>query len=216
MEMTVNALTWDVVDCKAGHYLVTPNGPDGPYGTAREAREARYVEWDDIKGESVPDEWGEAPWKNCDGLEHGFHLVRYGYDRSRGSYAWVNRRDTPGYIEITDKTIRDWGVGYPGCSKQVMAEAIAARRREATEQLVSWYQDGWDVWLATARYGDYTDCVGGIYDEDEYAGESVEECRHNVADQLESDGYTVVGRPERAEYNRVDAFRDRIKRNMVL
>jgi len=185
--------------------------------------ESRYVEWDDIEGRAEQDDWsGDAPWEECDGWDHEFHRVGYyTHEGVRDSRGWVNRTTREGgsgWIEVDDETVVGWGcTGYPGCSKQVRAETIARAKRVATEQLVKWYSDGWYVSCAIAEYGDYLDSVGGIYDEawGDHAEEMVLECRHNVADQLEDDGYEVSGRPDPPKpYNRIDAFRDRIRRNL--
>lgn len=183
------------------------------------------VDYDDIEARVEPDDWnGEAPWEHCDGWEHEFHrdgyYVHEGMHDSRG---WVNRSTREGgsgYIEIDDATVIRWGcTGYPGCSKQVRAEAIATAKRNALDQLVKWYCDGWYVWVAVAEYGDYMECVGGIYDDcyGDYAREEAESMRREVAARMEDDGFTVTGQPDPPKpYNRVDAFRDRIRRNLTM
>ena len=181
--------------------------------------EPRIVDWDDIEGSLEGDDWsGETPWEHCDGWEHEFEGTGYwDHADAADSYTYVNRRVRDGgcgYIVIDDSQLYD---GPSGCSKQVRFEAIAQSRRKATEQLVKWYCDGWHVYCAVAKYGDYTDSLGGIYDDayGEYASEYVDECRNNVADQLEDDGYTVENRPDPPKpYNRVDAFKDSIRRNL--
>ena len=184
--------------------------------------ESAIVDWDDIVGRGESDDWSHgAPWEDCDGWEH--EIERLGWRDHEG------RTDSRGYVAygyhkgsvITiddDDIVNRWGcTGPSGCSKQVRAEAIAAAKRKALDQLVTWYNDGWYVSIAIAEYGDYQDCVGGIWDEPwgDYTEKCIEECRHNVADQLEDDGYTVEGRPEVTNhYNPVDRFRERIRYNL--
>lgn len=176
----------------------------------------RYVDWDEIKGHSECDDWPETPWENADGWDHTFEEYSYrSHDDTKYSYKHIKNThySNRGFIEVSNDDIIKWGcVGATGCSKQVRFEAIARAKREATEQLVKWYEDGWYVNVAFAVWGDYSDNVGGIYGDD--CDEMIEECRHNVADQMERDGYIVEGRPEPAIYSRVDAYRDKIKRNL--
>ena len=185
--------------------------------------EERVVDYDDIVGRGESDDWHtDAPWEECDGWEHEFHKDGYyTHEGLRDSRGWVNRTTRnggSGYIEIDDDTVIGWGcTGPSGCSKQVRAERIARAKRDALDQLVKWYSDGWYVSVAIAEYGDYSDCVGGIWDEPwgDYTRELVEERRANVADQMEDDGYEVIGRPTPPKpYNRIDHHRDRIRRNL--
>jgi hypothetical protein len=181
----------------------------------------RYVDWDDIEGSFEPDDWAnESPWEWCDGWEHGFERESHWDHTARTEhYSYVNRNHGcgRGYIVVDDADVIDWGcVGTSGCSKQVRFETIARAKRKATEQLVNWYENGWHVNCAIAKYEDYVNSVGGIYDDawGDYSRECVEECRHEVAAELEKDGYIIEGRPEQKQYSRVDAFKDRIRRNM--
>jgi hypothetical protein len=178
----------------------------------------RYVDWDDIKGDVEPDDWsGEAPWESWDGWEHIFEPSSHHDEPERvDSYTYVNRslrEGGCGYIIVDEKHLYD---GPSGCSKQVRFETLARSKRKATEQLVKWYRYGWNVYCATAKYGDYRDSLSGIYDDGygDYTSECVEECRHEVAVQLEKDGYIVEGRPAFTSYDQVAAFKDQMKRNM--
>jgi len=179
----------------------------------------RYVDWDDIEGRVEGDDcYCEAPWEHSDGWEHEFESVSW-RDRQarRESYTFCNRKirnGGNGFIIVDDSMLYD---GPSGCSKQVRFETLARARRKATEQLVKWYENGWHVYVAIAEYKDYSDSLGGIYDDEygDYALECAEECRNNVADEMERDGYVIENRPDPPKpYSRVDAFRDAIRRNM--
>lgn len=178
--------------------------------------EPLIVDWDDIATKIESDDWtGEAPWEACDGWEHEFVPSHFRDDPYKTlSYKYV-RNNGCGYIEVTDKSIIEWGcVGYPGCSKQVRFESIARAKRKATEQLAKWYENGWEWFVVSAEYNDYSSSIGGI-DCYKYAEKLAKQCRHIVADQLESDGYIVTGRPPEPKlYSSCDAFKDRIRRNL--
>lgn len=184
----------------------------------------RVVDFDDIEGHAEPDDCYESPWSDCDGWEHEFSKDSY-YDHEgrEDSYARVNRTSRnggSGYIEIDDDQVVKWGcTGPSGCSKQVRFEAIAAAKRKATIQLVKWYEDGWYNSVACATYGDYSNYLGGIIDDDgcsDYLDECILECRMEVAAQMECDGYEVVGQPSPPNpYNRVDAFKRKIRYNLT-
>lgn len=182
----------------------------------------RYVDWNDIKGHIEGDDCnGEAPWENCDGWEHEVeNPSNWDHDDRTDSYTYYNRgrfNGGDGYVIVDDSDVIKWGcTGPSGCSKQVRFETIAAAKRKATEQLVKWYEDGWHCYAAIASYGDYSASVGGIYDDvyGYYAHECAEEMRHEVAYQMERDGYIIKGEPTPVKYSRVDAMRDRIHRNL--
>ena len=157
--------------------------------------ESRVVQWDDIEGSVESDDcYGECPWDDCDGWEHEFEREHWNdhddklYSRGRVNRNW--RDGGSGYIVIDDDTIRDkWGVSE---------DRIAEVKRDAIDQLVKWYENGWCYVVACARYDDYSDYLGGILTDDgcnDHAEECVEQCRHEVAAQLERDGYIVEGRP---------------------
>ena len=192
--------------------------------TIVETEADRTVDFDDIEGRGESDDWGaQAPWEECDGWEHEFVPERWNeHEGKKDSAGWVRRsaRDGgSGCIEIDDETVIGWGhTRRNGESVQVWRERIAVVKRKATEQLVEWYTNGWYISVACATYGDYTDCLGGIYDEPwgDHTTECVRECRLNVADQLEDDGYIVVGRPApRKPYSAVDHFKRRIRYNLT-
>ena len=178
----------------------------------------KYVDWDDIKGEAEPDDWsGETPWESCCGYDHETENTCYRDHEDRTeSYTYFNRGGCygdKGYIIVSDADLYE---GPPGCSKQVRFETMERSRRTMTEQLVKWYENGWYVYCAVAKYKDYIGSLGGIYGDSwsDYVKEHVEDCRHEVADEMELDGYIIEDRPEVKQYNPVDAFKDRIHRNL--
>lgn len=182
----------------------------------------RVVDFDDIVGSIKPDDWtGETPWDNYDGWDHEFSDCNaYSHDDAGYARGYVvgDRNRASGFIEIDDADIVDkWGhTRRDGESKQVWLERVARVKRDALEQLVDWYSNGWSCLLACADHGDYTDSVGGIYDDidSDYIKEMVLECRLEVASRMESDGYIIQGKPERVPYNRIDAFKARIRHNL--
>lgn len=164
--------------------------------------EDREVSYDDIL-ESVTiehDDWtNDAPWENCDGWEHDARRESYhdheGIRDSRG-YARCSRGDNH-IIEVDDDVIVNrWGCGgYPGCSKQVRAELIAQVKRNALDQLVEWYEDGWEYFNVSGEFKGYTDSIGDV-DSYEYADQLRHEIAVNIADDMEKDGYIITDRPK--------------------
>lgn len=174
----------------------------------------RVVSFDDIL-ESVSieyDDWNnEPPWENSDGWEHETRQLGYhdhdGLRESRG-YARTRWNEPNVLIEIDDSTIKErWGCdAYPGASKQVRFEAIAAAKRKALDQLVKWYEYGWEYYFIQGEYEGYGDSVGGV-DSYEYAEELRLEIAHEIANQMEADDYIVEDRPTQSSYTAVDHYR---------
>ena len=173
-------------------------------------------------GRVEPDEYfSDAPWDNCCGFEHEVHgLNYYSHPNSSQHYSYVNRSAYEGgclFIVIDDSTVEGWNTGPSGCSKQVRFESIARAKRDATERLVKWYENGWTVWTVSATYKDYADYLGGIYDDDSgsYAEDCVLDRRLDVAEPMKSDGYIIENEPDPPnEWSQIDAFRDQIRRNL--
>ncbi len=194
---------------------------DGKVVTITAVIEDREVSYDDVL-ESVSiehDDWnGEAPWEASDGWEHEAREVGYndheGLIDSRG-YARRGRHNPNVLIEIDDDVIvNEWGCnGYPGASKQVRAELIAQAKRDALDQLVKWYENGWEYYFVSGQFNGCTDGVGGI---DCY--EDAEEMRNDVCDeickQLESEGYTVIDRPAPNNRSSAQMWHDHYKCRM--
>lgn len=184
--------------------------------------ENRAVNYDDIEcSVEIDDFMSEAPWEHCDGWEHEADWLRYPTDEQRNmqgfGYSDSNRKYF--LLSIDDDTVsKRWGCnGYPGASKQVVKEAIAAVKKQAMAQLVKWYSDGWEWYTACAEFNDkeYVNYLGGI-DDDDYARECAEgDCRSEVVHEMERDGYIVTNQPPRKEYSAVDSMRDRIRRNLA-
>jgi hypothetical protein len=180
--------------------------------------EEREVSYDDVL-ESVSienDDWsGEAPWESCDGWEHEARQLGYydheGLEDGRG-YARTHRHSPNVLIEIDeDDIVNEWGCnGYPGASKQVRAELIAQVKRNALDQLVKWYEDGWEYYSVCGGFNGCTDSLGGI-DCVEDAEEMRRDVCNEICKQLESEGYIIIDRP--APNNRSDAqmWHDRYK-----
>ena len=155
----------------------------------------RVVQFDDIL-DSVNieyDDWvGQEPWNECDGWEHNADRVRYDRDDDRrGARGYVAGRD-PVHITVD----ADWG-NYDyfranGCSKQVARELTAQIKRDAIDQLVKWYSDGWEYYFVNGEYQGYFDSVGSI-DSYEYAKECKIDVAGKIAAQMENDGYIVEG-----------------------
>lgn len=148
----------------------------------------------------------EAPRKLCDGLEHTIESV-----------PWIDRatedlRKQRGFClrlhgDIVIIRLESDGADLyryhreNGASRQVAAEAVACHRRAVLDQLVEWYEAGWD------RYGvrclfkvlgkEYNDSLWGIDGRDYVESECAVSVALEVAAQLESDGYTVVNKPSK-------------------
>lgn len=185
----------------------------------------RIVQFDDIL-ESVTvefDEWfSEAPWEWSDGWEHDYESVGYnhhdGVEESRGcGYSDANRERF--LITVSDEQIKEWGnydyYHNSGCSKQVAAELVAQVKRDALDQLVKWYSNGWEWYLTGGEYKGYTAGVGGI-DCPDHAEEMRYEIAGEIATNMEADGYIVEGQHNPHEYDKLDATKDRFKRNLQL
>lgn len=211
----------DAPDYMGFDYFATPEDTDGAAIGINRDEVSEIVDYDDIKIRVEYDDWDQrAPWEDCDGWEHEFRGTGYkDHPRARLGYNYVNRpalQGGCGYIVVEDSDVIRWGCdGYYGCSKQVRAEAIAAAKRKATEQLVKWYEDGWQWYDVCAEWGDYHESMCGI-DCPDYAQTVGREFADNIADNLEADGYTVINRPKRQnKYNRVEAFKLRIRHNLT-
>lgn len=173
----------------------------------------RVVDFQDIL-DSVSVNYDEymddAPWDNCDGWEHSVRSIDHDGERaSRGCYH--RDRHNNGIIEIDDSTITDcWGHnGYPGCSKQVRAELIAQVKRNALDQLVKWYEEGWSYYSVQGEYDGYEASIHGIDDYGYADSEVREDIASEIAYQMESDGYIIENLPLRKEYIAVDNYRQR-------
>ena len=161
-----------------------------------------------------PDEFtGEAPWEHCDGYDHELRPIRTSEEGdSEASFHHDGRRQI--VIVDTDHGIYDY-LRANGASKQVAREAVARDRQRTIEQLINWYQNGWEWFYVNCEYLDASDGVGGVDDYDYASGDCAEECALNVAAELEDQGYTVTGKPDRrAGY--LESRRYHLRQNLLL
>ncbi len=187
------------------------------------------IDFQDIldKAKVVSDnDFSEAPWDNCDGLEHTATPTRRYRDEAntddmQGNVYCDGHRER---LVITLPDGEDYGVfDYMrnlGASRQVARESVAANRRRTLDQLVKWYGQGWEWWGVRCTFtilGDeYESSLWGIDDADYAEREITVEMALDVAAQLEKAGYTVTNQPEgRGGWTRADK-RDRITRNLSL
>ncbi len=183
----------------------------------------RIVQFDDILASVTVeyDEWmSEEPWDHCDGWEHDYERVGYnhhvGIRDSRG-YGWSNANRESFLITVSDDQIKEWG-NYDyyharGCSKQVAAELVAEVKRDALDQLVKWHSDGWNWYRTIGEYEGYVGSVGGI-DCPDHAEEMRYEIADEIAADMEADGYIVEGKHNPHRYSKLDAAKDRFRRNL--
>jgi hypothetical protein len=159
-----------------------------------------------------PDEcMSEAPWENCDGFEHVVRPIRNNEEGDSDASFYHDGRRVIVVME-TDHGIYDY-LRANGASRQVAREAVARDRQRTIEQLIDWYQDGWQWWYVSCDYLDASDGVGGVDCEEYASGDCAEECAVNVAAELEDRGYTITGKPDRrAGYveNRRMVYRHRL------
>lgn len=186
-------------------------------------RQPRRVDWNDIETSVEYDDcYTDAPWESCDGLEHDVQWLRYGADdwqREARGYGWSDANRQAFLITIDDSIVIDkWGhTRLAGESKQSWLERVAFYKAQTIDQLVKWYSHGWHWYVAQASYGDYRESVGGI-DCEKYAQQMAnDELRAEVATQLEQAGFIVENWPasDRPHYSKLDAARDRIKRQLT-
>lgn len=182
---------------------------------------SRYVDWNDIEARvEYDDDNSETPWYSCDGWEHEFVGIRRFDERARDGHAYVNRaaRDGGcGFIVVDDAQVIAWGCKspYTGASRQACFEYRAQVKRRAVEQLVQWYENGWEWFRAVAEWEGRFDALHGI-DCEKYAAECAEECRWILANELECEGFIIRNRPApKPPYSRVEAMRDRIRRQLT-
>lgn len=161
-----------------------------------------------------PDEFmSEAPWEHCDGYEHIVRPIRSNEEGdSEAAFTYQGRRQI--VIVDTDHGIYDY-LRERGASRQVAREAVARDRQRTIEQLIGWYQDGWQWWSVHCDYLDADDGVGGVDCEEYASGDLSEEVALNVAHELESRGFTVTGKPDRrAGY--LESRRYHLRQNLLM
>lgn len=151
-----------------------------------------------------------APWEDCDGYEH--EVIRddsdgnaAGYfNGSRASRYTGNRR-----VVIAKDAFGNFAYWRAnGASKQVAFQLARAEEKRTAEQLASWYANGWNCFAIVCQFKGEIESVGGFYasepttrDDDAYLRESMRDIATQMASNLESQGYEVIGKPDmRAEY----------------
>ena len=94
-----------------------------------------------------PDDCHESPWENCDGYEHEIE------DSNRSIHGHMavfhNGRWKTINLEY-DTDLYNW-YRERGASKQVAEQLTRQSMRKRTEQLVSWYSNGWQWWASNRR-----------------------------------------------------------------
>lgn len=153
------------------------------------------------------DGWAtDPPWLAMDGWEHDVDRADNYPDTSsiqeaRG-FVSRDRRDGGNVIIKLGKPFDDGYGTYQalrqgGASKQVAREAVALMRRQAIDQLVRWYNNGWEWYEVIGDFMGYAASCSGI-DDYAYALKEVRrEIANEIAAKMEDDGYTVVGKPAR-------------------
>ncbi len=160
------------------------------------------VEYADILEavEVKPDDESDAPWDNCDGLEHDITSIGHEDERqARG----VIRRDRDYHnrrIIITKDQTEHWGVRQfardRGATKQVAFELAARNVQTTIDYLLEWYNGERCHWFVVCEFLDEYASCGGIDDYKYASGEMKHEIAGEVADDLEQKGYTVRGIPK--------------------
>lgn len=171
------------------------------------------------------DQASEAPWDNCDGLEHSHKKASHtahtanDVDKMQG-YCYCDRLRESIVITLPDDVdygIFDWQRSM-GATQQVAREAEAAERRRTLAQLVKWYTDGWQWYGVQCDFSllgrDFSASLWSIDDDDYARREVVDEIADEVADKLEKAGFTVTDRPARPDYPSRKMKQERIRHNL--
>jgi hypothetical protein len=179
---------------------------DGDTMIAVETAPATIDYADILEATEVVAEEGEyqTPWDQCDGYAHTYGATDQ-FDgnadcRAMRGFCWTDRQR----VVIQLAPGEDYGIydslRKAGASKQVAREAVAAARRQTLDQLVEWYENGWN-WYGvrchvTILGEEFEDSVWGIDNADYAEKEVIPEVASEMVGQLEKAGYTVVGQPK--------------------
>jgi hypothetical protein len=152
------------------------------------------------------------PWEEHDGWEHD--LIRNVDERSPWSENWdeVKKSEAVFYndrawnmIVVPRTTLEEWqGKWVPGReTRQQYEDRLTRIRREAVEQLKTWYTDGYHWYWVHVTFMGHDESLGGIQTKDDspddpYLDEVKEELAGEIASALEEDGYEVINRPARS------------------
>jgi hypothetical protein len=170
-------------------------------------------------------DYHERPWENCDGWNHEFVTDTSfwpDFDRTQmRGYVRSTQCTDSGIIETTvkDMMLSTWEDHHKrGASKQVARELEAEGLRKAIDQLVKWYEEGWEWFGVKCEYLGAEASVWGVDDED-YANEYVrDEIAGEVSHELERDGWLVEGQPQPSglKYGwSLDAWRSEYQRRLA-
>ena len=171
--------------------------------------EDRCVDYADLLAAVMvePDNYPETPWEDCDGYEHTSRSYDYrDHDEmilSAGNVVRTGRsRCGTRVLEFDSAAEKDFDELYRyyrshGASKGVANELVALSRKERMDQLVQWYENGWEYWYVCAEFNGYQASGCGGIDDYDYADTEVRsECADELAAQLEADGFIITGKPE--------------------
>lgn len=206
---------------------ITPRGTVSFKSTTTIARPC-FINWVDLWEACVIDHDYDmrAPWEERDGWEHEKDSITDWCNRQNIGYGKTtsyNFGQCRGYAFTDGETfrvhIRDslfaqanmvaflQHMQRNGASKQVAAEMTALWERRYIDQLVTWYNNGYEWWWVKCSYeidGDeYEAALGGIDDYEHADTEVREDLASEVAWQLEKKGYVVIRTPppRTLEYN---------------
>lgn len=138
----------------------------------------------------------DPPWENCDGYDH--ELVNVDDMPQHYNPVYVTHNRAGGKLIVIDE--ERWAevcgnfqyLHARGYAKQVAHQMVAKLLRQTYEQLIKWYNDGWEYWGVTCDYLDATSSMWGIDDYD-YAHDDVRvEMAQDVACQLKKLGYDII------------------------
>lgn len=158
------------------------------------------------------DDFTEVPWKDWDGWDHELVAVPEGVDasdaegyigsRGRDGFHGVDWNETSGdtdYVVRADP--RPWGneewARKRGASKQTAKLYADYSAKQANRQLSRWMRNGWETYVVSLTWDQYSESLGGIMDDD---GDYLEQCKRDialqVAHQMEKDGFLFEDMPQ--------------------
>jgi len=164
--------------------------------------EDRVIDFNDILDcfSVEGDDEYRTPWEDCDGYDHETVRVDSHACEGRSNLAHIDRRGAV-LVEFSASVEKDFADEYQfyrkhGASRQVAAELVARNRRRRMATLIKWLEYGWEYYGVTGDYEGYHSSCWGI-DDYKYANDDVRyECAHDIAAQMEADGFIVENRPD--------------------
>lgn len=193
------------VECRSFTY----NEDDPHYKRESFFREQQcaVIEWRDlidVHSEVVEDDtYMMEPWQSCDGWEHTFHRdTTYWPDHIDASQMRGFVRGTyhtnAGVVEVNPKQamLPDWEYYHQrGASKQVARQMAAQSLAKCIDQLVAWYEDGWQWYGVICQCRGHEASIWGVDDRKYAEQEVIPQMANEVASQLEAEGWIITGRP---------------------